>query len=78
MVTVTQPTMPQQGDPTAQILLELGKISVTLAVMQKTLEAIPDHESRIRKLEQWRYGLPLSGLLAIGSAALSIYSVAHH
>lgn len=73
-----QPVMPPSGDPTSQILLELGKISVQLAVMAKTMESIPDHETRIRKLEAWRYGLPLSGLLALGSAALSIYSALRH
>lgn len=72
-----QPAMPPSSDPTSQILVELGKINVTLAIMSKTMEAIPDHESRIRKLEAWRYGLPLSGLLAIASAALSVYSVMH-
>lgn len=70
---MTQPLI-GQSDPTAQILLELGKISVTLAVIGTKLEAIPDHESRIRKLEQWRYGLPLSGFIALASAALSIYA----
>lgn len=75
---MTSPQQIQPSDPTAQILVELGKISVQLAVMGKTMESIPDHESRIRALERWRYGLPLAGLLAIGSAALSIYGATHH
>ena len=63
------------GDGTqAQILLELGKMNTKLAVMDTKLDAIPDHEARIRSLERWRYGLPLTGLIAAGSAALAIYS----
>ena len=48
------------------------------AELRSIIDKLPDHESRIRKLEQWRYGLPLAGLLAIGSTALSIYEIMHH
>lgn len=69
-----------QPDPgsLSQILLKLGEMSTQLAVISEQLKAVPDHESRIRSLEKWRYGLPLSGLLAVGSAALSVYTVLHH
>lgn len=30
-----------------------------------------DHERRIRGLEKWKYGIPVSALLAIGTALLS-------
>lgn len=64
---------PPASATTDQILIELGKMSATLAVVAEKLNALPDHEARIRKLEQWRYGLPLSGTLAAGSIALSLY-----
>ena len=66
---------PQPPDPGAlsQILLKLGEMGSQLAVMGEKLNAIPDHESRIRKLEAWRYGLPLAGLLAIASIVISAY-----
>lgn len=32
-----------------------------------------DHESRLRKLEAWRYALPSSLVLGVVSAVLSIY-----
>ena len=65
-------------DPTiAQVLLKLGEMSTTLAVICEQLKAVPDHEARIRKLEQWRYGLPLSGVLAVASIALSLYQAMH-
>lgn len=71
---------PQPADPTAmlsQILLKQGEMGTQLAVISEQLKAVPDHESRIRKLEQWRYGLPLSGLLAVASIAISVYQAMH-
>ena len=71
-------TAPSQSGTTDQILIKLGEMSAQLAVVVEKLGAIPDHETRIRKLEQWRYGLPFAGLLALASAALSIYEALHH
>ena len=72
-------TGPQSPDPGAvsQVLLKLGEMSAQLAVIVEQLKAVPDHESRIRKLEQWRYGLPFAGLLAIASLAISAYGWLH-
>lgn len=43
-----------------QALLEIGKL-------QEQVKNIPDHETRLRSLEQWRWGLVgVSGLLATG------------
>lgn len=40
---------------------------VAIAELQTQIKAVPDHESRIRTLEQWRWGLVgFSGLLATG------------
>src|SRR5262249_26329974 len=61
----------------AQILLAIGEMKTQQAVMLEILKAIPDHESRIRKLEAWRYGLPIAGLVSAGSAGLAIYSTVH-
>lgn len=36
----------------AQVLLELGKISTQIAVITERLNALPDHENRIRAVEQ--------------------------
>ena len=51
----------------AQILLKQGEISTTLAVMNETLKAIPDHEFRIRALERFRF--TLAGLSVVGGVA---------
>lgn len=37
-------------DQGAQALVEIGKL-------QEQIKALPDHETRIRALEQWRWGL---------------------
>lgn len=37
-----------------------------------------DHESRIRMLERWRYSLPASIVLGLGSAGLALASLLHH
>lgn len=39
---------------------------------------IPDHETRIRKLESWRNAIPVAALFAIGSAILTIYETVHN
>lgn len=36
---------------------------------------VGDHEARIRSLEVWKYGLPVTGLVAVGSMALSAWKI---
>lgn len=36
---------------------------------------VDDHEQRLRKLERWRYGLPLTAIVALASVALSVAAV---
>ena len=43
---------PERDGLVGQVLIELGKISTQIAVMAKQMEAIPDHENRIRVLEK--------------------------
>lgn len=37
-----------------------------------------DHEVRLRMLERWRYGMPASIILGLGSAGIAIASLTHH
>lgn len=73
-------TAPQQPGPTAevQILLKLGEMGTQLAVISEQLKDVPDHETRIRALEKWRYGLPLATLMSAGSMVLAAYGWLHH
>lgn len=54
---------------------------LTALVELKTKDAaqerkVDDHESRLRSLEVWKYGLPVTGLVAVGSLALSAWKMA--
>lgn len=64
-----------------RIVAKLDKIeeqnSVTLIALtrlQEQMNAVPDHESRLRSLERWKYGLPVTGLTAIVSMGISAWS----
>ncbi len=57
---------------------EVISLGTRLAVLTEQVKDVPDHESRLRKLEKWRYGLPFAGLLAVVSAALSAYGWLRH
>jgi hypothetical protein len=72
------PPQPDSNGMLAQILLKQGEMGMQLAVITEQLKAVPDHEGRIRALEKWRYGMPLAGLLAIASTAVSIAAILHH
>lgn len=51
-----------------EIREDVKKLQATVAgqVSANTTARI-DHESRLRSLERWRYGIPISGLVALGS-----------
>lgn len=89
---MTTPSVLQSPDVNSQILVEFGKINVTLAHMEEKLAAIPDHENRIRELEgkipvklhervtsleKWRYALPTSIFMAFVSIVLTALQIAH-
>ena len=38
---------------------------------------LADYEGRLRALERWRYALPTSVILGLGSAVIAIVSVLH-
>lgn len=50
------------------------EMASTLAVIHEQLRAIPDHETRLRSLERWKYALPTSLLFAIVSVAVTVAS----
>lgn len=50
----------------AQILLKQGEMSTQLAVISEQLKAVPDHETRIRGLERFRW--TLAGIALTGGA----------
>jgi hypothetical protein len=66
------------GGVQAQILITVTDIKTDMAVVKEQMKAMPDHESRIRSLEKWRYGLPLAGLMALASLVIAAYGALHH
>lgn len=44
--------------------------------IEERVGQLPDHESRIRTLEQLKWGLPITGMTAIGAMILSAWTKA--
>jgi hypothetical protein len=57
------------------VYIELMKIKESVLEIKGTTNKIPDHEDRIRALEKWRYGLPVSLALAFLSAVVGLLEV---
>lgn len=47
---------------------------IALTRLEEQVRAVPDHELRLRSLERWKYGLPVTGLTALVSMAVSAWS----
>ena len=74
---MTAPPLHAPDPSVSQVLIKLGEMSAQLAAISEQLKSIPDHEARLRKLEAWRYGLPLAGVMAVGSMGLTVYELLH-
>lgn len=65
-----------------QILLKQGDLGSQLAVISEQLKAVPDHESRLRALERFRFTL-LGGAIVVSLAVSAVVTwfglmVVHH
>jgi hypothetical protein len=71
--------MPQGDEVPAQILIKLGEMGAQLAVISTQLQAIPDHEQRLRALERARWPLPaVSALCAVVAVIATVVEYARH
>lgn len=75
--------MTTPGEPVLVIQLsdvygQLVQQNAQLAVITDRLNQLPDHEARIRALERWRYGIPLTGAGAVGGIVLAIVNLLLH
>lgn len=50
------------------------QLLVGVTELKEQVKAVSDHESRIRILERWKYGLPIAGLTAVISAGVSAWT----
>lgn len=60
-------------DELNQMRTDQQKILVAVTTLVEQAKDLPDHEDRIRSLEKWKYGLPVTGLVAVGSLAMSAW-----
>jgi hypothetical protein len=61
------------------VYIEVRRLQDTVATMTPLATQLADHENRLRSTERWRYSLPVSLLLAIGSSALAtVELITHH
>lgn len=47
---------------------------IALTRLEEQVRTVPDHEERIRSLERWKYGLPVTGMTSVLAMALSIWT----
>lgn len=52
-----------------------GKLDVLVVQFGAERERVTDHEQRLRALERWRYALPTSLIIAVGSALVAALGV---
>ena len=50
------------------VYLAVRKVEEAVGIIPAQAQTIGDHEKRLRSIERWLYALPISVLLAIGSA----------
>lgn len=61
------------------VYIEVRRLQDTVAAMTPQGMQLADHETRIRSTERWKYSLPVSLLLAVGSSALAVTElITHH
>lgn len=70
-----QPAAPEDvfltvRDMVIEIRRDVKDLQASASQMQEARSKVNDHEKRIRSLEVWKYGIPLSGLIAIIAAAV--------
>ena len=78
---MTMPTDGQNGAmfvTTKDVWQELVKLRADVAVIAGNAAAVPDHETRIRGLERWRYALPTTLFLSFTSLGTAIAEVLVH
>lgn len=54
------------------VWIEVRRLQDTVALMTPQATTLADHEVRIRSGERWRYSLPISLLLAMGSTGIAV------
>jgi hypothetical protein len=61
-------------DELTTMRVEIRETLVAVTQIQEQVKDLPDHEQRLRSLERWKYGFPITGLVAISSLAISAWA----
>lgn len=71
---MTAPTPDPDGYriTTKDVWQELVHMRAEMSSTIANAAMVPDHEARIRQLEKWKYALPPTILLAVGSVAAEV------
>lgn len=53
------------ASPYQKLAEDVATVREDVAYIKAHIESLPDHETRIRSLERWKYGIPGSALAAL-------------
>lgn len=54
---------------------DIRELRDAVLITNERLLAIPDHESRLRSLEKWRYALPTAAVMAVASFMGTVFTI---
>lgn len=60
------------------VYIEVTRLRDTVNLMTPQATQLADHENRLRSAERWRYSLPVSLVLALGSSAVGVAELLNH
>jgi hypothetical protein len=53
------------ASPYQQLANDMSAVREDVAAIKAHIEALPDHEIRLRTLERWKYGIPGGAIVAL-------------
>lgn len=64
-------------DMVIEIRNDVKALQAQASKMEQARQEVKDHEERLRSLETWKYGIPLSGFSAIVAAVIAVLAGTH-
>lgn len=55
------------------LIRDMADVKVIASTVGTTVETLHDHEMRIRSLERWKWGLPVSAVGAVAAVLAAIF-----
>ena len=60
------------------VWMEMVKMRDDVSRISASTAQLIDHEARMRSLERWRYALPASVIMALGSVSVTVVGLVAH